>query len=261
MINNEMTLISDYQEQMKTYLLNRIKEKKLDKCVYKMQKGKKTLVDYNKATYYDLMIELGLEPYFSEFTTTTVQSSNEKTKSEVIFSVKVEIRNRKTKDFVWSAYGLGSTAESQNWNQGGGIQDSMRMGAIVQIRAVKNAINPILSKLGLDYLSMWNETSSEKVKQKDFEKVKDYEFSPIDSLPKENEIQHITKQQIAIIGKFVNNCDKKNKAIIKSEIISILRLNHNINIKDSDISMVYLQKLTKDDFELIDIKMKEMGNK
>lgn len=242
MNKNEIVIIS---EEILKNKMNEIIDLKngIENMVYKMVKGSKTLIGYNKETLKQLTMELGLREIYSDLSTTTIGD-------DAITSVRLELIDNN--DRVWTtsygSYQLTETPAFRGSNER--IKDfALRGTQLAQKRALNNAITPFLIKLGLDYSSIGKNV--EITTNAD-------DFDNITKVPAHKDY---IDEKVAL--KLYNTC-LKNELVFKTTR-DILLAQGIANIEQvEDLSLVPCKRITKEQFKLIEqafIKEKAKGNK
>lgn len=145
---NELLNIQELHSKFEIQL----KEKGLSNMIYQMKKGGKTLVSYSKATLEQLAMDLGLRKRYKDKSIATGKG--------VLFVAELDLIDTQDR-LIASAIGYANTEESAHFKSGGGEQDTLRLGAIAQKRALGWALTPILIRNGLDYVSMAQKVGQE----------------------------------------------------------------------------------------------------
>lgn len=235
MNKNEIATINltDVKEKLELQLL----DKTLKDMVYVMKKGDKTLISYNKATLEQLTMDLGLRKVYKDKSLATGKG--------VLFVVELTLLD--SEDRVWAtSVGYANTEESSHFRSGGGEQDTLRLGAIAQKRALGFALTPILVRLGLDYESVSNGKQVEIT-------------SNVDDMIKQKEVLEDDRVSNEIAMKIYNYC-VANDLVFRTVRDILVSSGIAPNLQDrQDLTLIHCKRITKEQYELI--KQATKGNK
>lgn len=234
MNKNEIATINltDVKEKLELQIV----EKGLSNMVYTMTKSKKTLVSYNKATLEQLTMDLGLRKVYKDKSLATSKG--------VLFVVELELIDSENRMWATSV-GYANTEESSHFSTGGGEQDTLRLGAIAQKRALGFALTPILVRLGLDYQSVSNGKQVEIT-------------SNVDDMIKQDKALEDDRVDNKVAMQIYKYC-LANELVYKT-VRDILISSGIANVQSKeDLTLIHCKRITKEQYELI--KQATKGNK
>lgn len=234
MNKNEIATINltDVKEKLELQIV----EKGLSNMVYTMSKSGKTLVSYNKATLEQLTMDLGLRKVYKDKSLATSKG--------VLFVVELELIDSENRMWATSV-GYANTEESAHFKTGGGEQDTLRLGAIAQKRALGFALTPILVRLGLDYQSVSNGKQVEIT-------------SNVDDMIRQDKVLEDDRVDNKVAMQIYKYCLANDLVYKTVRDILISSGIANVQSKD-DLTLIHCKRITKEQYELI--KQATKGNK
>lgn len=243
-MGNELTI---FQTELQEKFELQLKDKGLSKMTYSMKKKDKILVSYNKATLEQLAMDLGLRKEYNDKSLATGKG--------VLFVAELRLLDNNDR-LIASAIGYANTEESSYFKTGGGEQDTLRLGAMAQKRALGFALTPLLVRYGLDYETQARnqgvtlKDNMEYVTTSNVEDMKQEQGIPANDVIDTERVEKL----------YAVMAQPTEKAIkIFNEFAGIMKTFHNVELEDViDLNRAVISLLTNKQFELL---KKEMGKK
>lgn len=239
-----MNELQTFNAQLAEKFEEQVQTKGIDKMVYKMSRGGRTLVGYDKPTLEQLCIDLGLRKEYSELTVVSLPNN------DFVVSVKLTLLDGQGK-MITTSYGSG-----QSFETGQKSNDVLRLTPVVQKRALNIALTPLLVRLGLDY-----QTIAKREKAKDYNSKVEYETtSNVDDLakndkPNDNEFISIERAKTLMLRiNELQDSNKWNDSNFKKALDFVLVEKNKINaetIAEFDYHETLISSLSNRDYDLL----------